>query len=150
MDFPQVVAADAGRNWRQTGKRRVLTPKDLLRSRFVRFLLVGGINTLFGYGVFAALILLRVPYALAALVSTVAGILFNFKSYGTLVFGSRDNRLIFRFFAVYGVCYLLGLVPLAWAKAHHMNLLVVAAVMLVPMAAVSFVLNRTFVFGARR
>lgn len=124
-----------------------LAVRELLRSRFLRFLLVGGLNTLFGYSVFAGLILLRVAYPVAAFVSTVAGVLFNFKSYGALVFESHDNRRIFRFFVVYGVCYLVGLAPLAWAKAHGVSLLLMAALFILPMAAFAFVLNRRFVFA---
>ena len=149
MDAPHAAAADAGRGWRVT-PRRPLNLTSLLQSKFFRFLVVGGVNLLFGYGVFAALILLRVPYPIAGLVSTAAGILFNFKSYGTFVFGSHDNRRIFRFAAVYGLVYLIGLIPLAWAEAHQISLLVAAAVMLLPMAALSFVLNRALVYGGRR
>ena len=121
----------------------------LLKNRFVRFLLVGGLNTAFGYGVFAAGILVGAPYALAALIATVLGVLFNFKSYGMLVFGSHNDRLILRFFAVYGVCYLVGLVPLAWAKAHGVPVLWMAAICAVPMAAFAFTLQRAFVFRDR-
>ena len=120
--------------------------RRLLRSRFVRFLLVGGLNTAFGYTVFAICILIGIPYPLAALVSTVLGVLFNFKSYGTLVFASHDNRLISRFIAVYGICYVVGLVPLAWAKAHGVPILWMAAICVLPMAALAFVLQRIFVF----
>jgi putative flippase GtrA len=117
-----------------------------LRNRFVRFLLVGGLNTAFGYTVFAICILIGTPYPLAALISTVLGVLFNFKSYGTLVFASHDNRLIFRFFGVYGICYVVGLVPLAWAKAHSVPILWMAAICVLPMALLAFTLQRVLVF----
>lgn len=104
---------------------------------------------MFGYGVFAVAILAGAPYALAALFSTVLGVLFNFKSYGTLVFASHDDRLILRFFGVYGVCYLVGLAPLAWAKAHGVPVLWMAAICAVPMAALAFTLQRAFVFRDR-
>lgn len=117
------------------------------RYRFLRFLIVGGLNTVFGYGVFAALILLKVHYAIASFLATAAGILFNFKTYGTLVFESHENSRILRFFIVYGITYLAGLLPLGWGKAHHVSLLIVAAIIALPMAAFSFFLNRRFVFG---
>jgi putative flippase GtrA len=122
--------------------------RPLLRSRFVRFLLVGALNTAFGYTVFAISILIGIPYPVAALLSTVLGVLFNFKSYGTLVFASHDNRLIFRFFAVYGICYAVGLVPLAWAKAHGVPLLWMGAICVLPMAVLAFTLQRLLVFRA--
>lgn len=150
MDVSHAAAtAAADRRWRfsEMMPQRLSAP---FRSKFFRYLVVGGINTAFGYGIFAGLILLQVPYPLAALVSTVAGVLFNFKSYGAFVFDNRDNGRIFRFVAVYGLCYLIGLLPLAWAKAHGVSLLVMAAVMILPMAAISFALNRVLVYEARR
>lgn len=126
--------------------RDILAGCALIRSKFIRFLLVGGLNTAFGYGVYALLILLGVPYPLAVFLSTAAGVLFNFKTYGTLVFGSRDNRLLGRFIAVYALIYVLNLIPLAWAKRNGVSLIVAGAVVALPMAAISFVLNRRFVF----
>lgn len=120
-----------------------------LEHRFLRFLVVGGLNTVFGYSVFALFIVLKVPYQIAALFSTILSVLFNFKTYGTLVFGSHDNRLVFRFFLVYAICYVVGLAPLAWAKAHGVPILIMAAIFVLPMAALSFSLNRLLVFRGR-
>ena len=131
-----------------------LSPVQFLRScwaqPFFRFLVVGGLNTAFGYGVFALLILLGVHYAIAALLSTVLGILFNFKTTGMLVFHSHDNTLIAKFFAVYGVNYVIGVLVLKAFKALGVHVLVTAAVSILPMAALSFVLMRWFVFGPAR
>jgi len=120
--------------------------RRISRNRFLRFIVVGGVNMAFGYSIFAIFILLGLPYPIAGLLATVLGILFNFKTYGRLVFGSHDNRLIFRFVSVYAVCYLVGLVPLAWGKAHGVPVLLVAAMCLLPMAVFAFTLNRMFVF----
>lgn len=114
---------------------------------FLRFLVVGGLNTAFGYSVFAAFILLGIHYAVAAFLGTVLGILFNFKTTGTLVFHSHDNGLIARFFAVYGVTYVIGVLLLKIFKALGVHVLVTAAVTLLPMAALSFLLMRRLVFG---
>ena len=133
---------DPVKNWRGLGERIPV-------AQFVRFLLVGLLNTAFGYGAFAVLILLGLRYPVAAFLATVAGVLFNFKSYGTLVVGSRDNRLLLRFFAVYGACYLINLIPLAWAERNGVSLLIAGAVIALPMAALSFALNRRFVFTRR-
>ena len=109
---------------------------------------MGGLNTAFGYGVYAGLILVGVPYPVAVFVSTAAGVLFNFKTYGTLVFQSHDNRLLGRFIAVYALIYVLNLLPLAWARRNGVSLIAAGAVVALPMAAISFVLNRRFVFAA--
>ena len=81
---------------------------------------MGGVNTAFGYGVFALFILLNRHFrvcspeaelVLAPLISQICGILFNFKTTGTIVFRNRNNRLILRFFAVYSITYLLNYRP---------------------------------------
>lgn len=53
------------------------------------FLLVGVMNAAFGYGCFAAFLYLGLHYSLALLLATILGVLFNFKSIGALVFGSK-------------------------------------------------------------
>ena len=64
---------------------------------FVKFVLVGILNTAFGYLVFALLLFLGLHYTLAVILSTIAGVLFNFKTTGTLVFKNHNNKLIFKF-----------------------------------------------------
>jgi len=120
------------------------------RSRnlqFIKFLAVGGLNTLFGYGVFAGFVALKFHYSLAALLSTLLGILFNFKTYGTLVFKNTSNRLIFRFFGVYGFTYALTVLAIAGLKSLGLSSYAAGAVTAIPMALISFSLNRRFVFG---
>lgn len=142
------VTDSAGRWWKWT--ERLPAPMRVpLRSSFVRFLLVGGLNTVFGYCVYAMFILATVPYPIAIFLSTSAGILFNFKTYGALIFGSHDNRKILRFIAVYGFCYALNLVALGWLRVLGVSLLAGGAILAIPMAAVAYLLNRRFVFPAR-
>lgn len=126
---------------------RMRAPLD---DRFVRFLLVGMMNTVFGYCAFAVLILLNLHYAVAALFSTMCGILFNFNTTGRLVFGNRDHSLLGRFFGVYAITYGLSVGALRISNAYEWNVLIAAAVLIPPMAIVSYTLNRMFVFGTPR
>jgi putative flippase GtrA len=57
------------------------------KHKFARFLLVGALNTLFGYFLYGSLILIGINYKLAALLATIQGVLFNFQTTGRLVFG---------------------------------------------------------------
>lgn len=118
-------------------------------NRFFRFLVVGGLNTLFGYSVFALLIFLGVHYSLAVLVSTVAGVLFNFKTTGAIVFNHSDNRLIFKFVLGYGVVYLLNVLFLKLLSLAGLNMYVGGAVLLLPMAVVSYLINSRLVFRGK-
>jgi putative flippase GtrA len=115
--------------------------------RFVRFLAAGAVNAVFGYSVFALLILLHLHYAVAAFFSTVCGVLFNFfVTTGRLVFGNRDPWRLFRFFGVYAVSYVVGVLLLRLSEILHINVLVAAAVLTVPMALFSYTLYRILVF----
>ena len=70
-----------------------LLPASIRPSpRFLGFLLVGGVNTAFGYGMFVVCLWLGMHYAVAAAVATLLGVLFNFFSTGGLVFKNRDRR----------------------------------------------------------
>lgn len=114
--------------------------------RFYVFLVVGGVNTLFGYTVFALLVWLGLPYSLALLLSTILGVLFNFKTTGQIVFSNRDNRLIFRFVGTYAIIYCLNLLSIKGLIALSLNVYAASGVMVLPMAILSFLLNRKFVF----
>jgi putative flippase GtrA len=115
--------------------------------QILRFLIVGGLNTIFGYTLFAVFILLQLHYVLAALLGQICGILFNFKTTGALVFKNRENRLIFRFFGVYGVTYLITIGLLKIFDYYGIGSLVAGAIILLPIAFLSFLLNKRFVFN---
>ena len=112
-----------------------------------KFIFVGILNTIFGYSLFALFIYLGLYYPLAVLLSTILGVLFNFKTIGRLVFDSNDNGLIFRFIFVYAITYLLNIFFL-WLlkKLGSENMYIDGFALLIPLAAVSFLLNKFFVF----
>ena len=122
------------------------------KHKFARFLLVGAINTLFGYFLYGSLILIGLNYKYAVLLATIIGVLFNFKTTGRLVFGTKNNRLIFRFVGVYVVTFLLNVEALRIADAisinieHKTKILIAGAILVLPMAVISFILMKLFVF----
>lgn len=120
----------------------------ILRKQFVRFFLVAVLNTIFGYGVFALLIYFGLHYTLAVLISTVAGVLFNFKTYGLLVFNSKDNKLIFHFIGVYIVIYLCNVSGIAFLTHLEFSKYMAGMIMALPVGFLGFILNKKFVFKA--
>jgi putative flippase GtrA len=104
-------------------------------TTFLRYLAVGGLNTAFGYFSYAALAVAGAPLWLAVSGSTLLAFLFNFFTYGGLVFGNTSYRLFPRFLAFYaclgGLNFLMlraltwgGLGPL-WAQALLLPVLAV-------------------------
>jgi putative flippase GtrA len=119
----------------------------LLQIKLFRFLLVGVLNAAFGYGCFAGFLYLGLHYSAALLLATILGIAFNFKSTGALVFGSKNNKLIFRFVAGYGVVYGTNVGGIAALKLLGVDPYVAGMALIVPMALLSFVINNRFVFN---
>lgn len=122
------------------------SPPPWADPRFLRFLAVGVLNTAFGYGLFLALVHLPIPLWLALLLSHTLGVLFNFKTTGGLVFANRDNRRLLHFGAVYGFLYVANLGALEALMALGLGVVPASALLILPMAALGFLLNRRFVF----
>lgn len=126
-----------------------LLPERIRHSRrFLRFLLVGGINTAFGYGAFVACLWLGMHYAMAVAVATMLGVLFNFKSTGTLVFKSRDNRKLPRFVGVYAIVYLANVVGIAILLRCGAPEWLGGLILILPCAILSYILNSRYVFSS--
>lgn len=113
---------------------------------FVSFLIVGVLNTAFGYGVFALLLWLGAHYTVAAAGSTVLGVLFNFRTTGRLVFGSRDDGKLLVFVLVYLVVYGVQIACLSVLIAAGLSSYVAGIVLILPIALLSFFLLKRFVF----
>ena len=122
--------------------------RRVLKIHFVRYLIVGGINTCFSYIVFASSVYLLKYVNLAVVVATIISILFNFNTYGRIVFKSKDNSKIYRFFGVYLFTMTLQILLLkALALTGVTNPYIAGGILTLPLAAVSFLLMRKFVFN---
>ena len=113
---------------------------------FVKFILVGVLNTAFGYMAYALLLFLGLHYTLAVVLSTIAGVLFNFKTTGTIVFKNNNNKLIFKFVAVYAITTTLGIIILRMAELAGINLYLAGFVSTGICAIIAFLLNKNWVF----
>lgn len=118
------------------------------QHRWLRFLVVGGINTGFGYGVYAFLVYLGVNFAISNLCSLVLGILFSFRTQGALVFKNSERGLFFRYVAMWGLLYLSNTLMIAGLMKFGVNAYTAGALAIIPTAAISFFLQKYFVFSA--
>jgi putative flippase GtrA len=74
--------------------------------KIIKFLSAGVLNTVFGYSVYAVLLFIKFPYLLALFVATVAGIIFNYFSFGRLVFHGHGGWFVFgKFVIAYALIY---------------------------------------------
>ena len=116
-------------------------------NRFVRFLVVGGLNTLFGFVVYSILALSDLSTLMVLIVSNLIGIAFNFVTTGGLVF--RDMRLtkIPLFLICYGVIFIIYLELIQWLSPIFGGRIVAMAIIVLPMAVLTYFIQSWFVFG---
>ncbi|WP_232833209.1 GtrA family protein [Paraburkholderia kururiensis] len=115
--------------------------------QLIRFLVVGGLNTVFGYSLFAVFTFIGLTYPVAIGLATIGGVLFNFQSVGRLVFDGAPRSRFWRFVGVYCVIYLVNLGGVRLLLSLGANVYVANAITLVPLSLLAFILNRRFVFN---
>ena len=118
-------------------------------SRFVRFLFVGAVNTAFGYSTYVILLYIGLHYSAASLLATILGGIFNFFTTGRLVFANMDHRRFVRFCLVYAVSYVINVACLAIFDALGANMYLAGLPLILPMALLTYYLNKRFVFCRR-
>jgi len=116
------------------------------QRQFWLFLLVGLLNTLFGYVCFAFFVYLGLHYTLAVGLATCAGIAFNFQTTGKIVFNNTRTILIFKFIGVYAFLYVLNIGTIELLKTFSTNYYLTGFLALIPITAIAFVLNKFLVF----
>jgi putative flippase GtrA len=143
--------------------------KNIFDNKLVRFFLVGGLNSAFGYGLFAFLIFIGLHYIIAGLIATILGILFTFKTIGIIVFNNSNNWIIFKFLGFYGINYVISMSLLtllersgfdmfvgSWLyritdllifRTPKTNACIGAAILILPMGLFAYTLNHRFVFA---
>ena len=84
----------------------------MIDKKFIKFLFVGGLNTLFGYLMYVIFISTPLKREIALFFAYVVGVLWNFKTTGVLVFKNNNNKLIFKFIFAYVITYFINLIGL--------------------------------------
>lgn len=115
------------------------------QQTFLLYLLVGGLNTLFGYSLYAFFVFLGFYYLWAGLLSTILGLMFNYQTYSKLVFFHKKNVWL-RF--CLGCLFMMGanalLLKLGTLLSSNDYLL--GIMVLFPSAIISYLWNKSMVF----
>ena len=118
----------------------------VLRRQFVRFLLVGVMNTAFTYAIYALLLFLGVNFALANLGAVSIGILFSFKTHGYLVFRNPANRLLFKYITFWFLICLCNIGVIKLLLMTGLNAYEAGAAALLPIGLLSYTMQKYAVF----
>jgi GtrA-like protein len=121
----------------------VSTPADW--RRFSRFLIAGAINTCFGYTAFAFFIWVGLLNDVAVTCSMLAGIAFNFNTFGK-VFASRGFNRLPAFLLVYGTLLLANIFLLRALVAADFSPYFGQAIVVALITPISFFALKRLVF----
>jgi len=122
----------------------------------IRYLIIGGWNTLFGYGVFAGLYFWlsgSIHYLVILSLSYIISITNTYIGYKLFVFRTKGNilREYFRFYLVYGVSFLVNLTSLPFLlEILHLNMYVAQALITIITVIGSYVLHKNFSFKGKK
>ena len=147
-----VVYGHGNRFLQRTSQERV-SARYLIRSfwenRFLRFLFIGAINTVFGYFAYALLVILGIDYRIALTISTVLCVLFNFYTNGRFVFRNASKQILLKFIFLNILMYILNQGILISFVSLGMGKLVSQAIIIPIVVILSFVINKNWVFRAK-
>ena len=118
---------------------------SFIPEKFFKFLFVGALNTLFSYFLYALFVTIGFNANLALFFQYVIGVIWNFKTTGVLVFKNNNNKLIFKFVLCYIFTFILNSVLLK-LLLNYTNSYIAQAILILPIAIVSFLLLKVFVF----
>ncbi len=119
----------------------------MIKNEIIKFILVGIINTIFYYTMYAIFIYTGLEYFIAVILATVIGVVFSFKTFSKLVFNNSDNKLIFKFILVYGFNIVFNIVIIkAYIYSYNDNLYMAGLIATIIVAINSFILNKFYVF----
>jgi len=111
----------------------------LIQKQICRYLFTGVINTVFGYSVYSGLVFLGLGYSFSLLIATVTGVVFNYYTFGKVVFNtSHDTSRLFKFIFCYVITYCLNLLMLSFLISFmELDLYISQALCIPP----SFIIN---------
>jgi len=130
-----------------------MTREQLLRQGEARriglFLAAGVFNTAFGYGVYALCVAAGLDPSLSVVVSTIAGVAFNFRTLGA-VFAAQGFARLPHFIAVYAVLTPLNVGLLQLAQSAGANPYLGGALALAVVVPMTYLAMRLLVFPPSR
>jgi putative flippase GtrA len=125
-------------------------PVRLIEPKFIKFLLVGGLNTLFGFAVYSAVYWATRSYVIAVVSANIIGPVFNFFTTGRMVFANSRLSALLPFLCGYAFTCVLNLGLIAVLVAAGVGAIWAQALCLPLLVLTSYAINDRLVFGERQ
>ena len=110
------------------------------------FGVVGGLNTLASYAVYAGGLYVGLSYPWASVLSMVASICIGFKAQGRFVFLNTDARRVLRYIAMWCVLMLVYLTVVTLSVRFGVSEYIGGLLAIPPVMVVSYLAQKYFVF----
>lgn len=123
---------------------------SLLNSQFLRFILVGGFNTILAYAVYALALALGLLYPAANFIALVTGILISFTMQGKYVFNRLDYRSLWRFLLCWLLIYCVNIAIIGELIEYRLDPYAAGAMALPVIVLISFMVQKHFVFTDKK
>ena len=119
-----------------------------VNKRLTKFLGIGVLNTLFGYGIYACLVFIGMPMLTSLFVATVLGVIFNYWSFGRVVFKVKGGWFVFgKFIVAYTAVYLINAALLSvLTEGEYLNAYFAQAVCILPSVLISWLMMNRWVY----
>ena len=117
---------------------------------FIRFLLAGAANSLFGFAVYSGAVVAGAAIWLALLSGMLAGTVFNFVTTGGYAFRRLSMIYFPRFLSCYLAVYATNLLLLETLGLWSQNFILSQALITPPLAVLSYFMMSRFVFCDRK
>ena len=110
------------------------------RYAFLRFIFVGGLNTVFGYSVYTVLYLIGLTPHQALIGAFCVGVIWNYFTHARLVFATKGFRRMPPYILAYVGLYFLNATGLEALLAAGVSPMVAQAILVLPAAALAFLI----------
>jgi len=131
-------------------KPRPVTKGLKVNTQFFRFLIVGGVNTSFGYAVYTLFLFLGIQYQLASLGALICGIIFSFNTQRKFVFKSTKEGAFIRFVFLLDFYILFNISLIAKCISYGFDAYISGAIAIGPVTLFSYFLQKIVVFKSKK
>lgn len=114
--------------------------------RLSRYYITGVVNTLFGYGLFAAFVAAGANMYAAQIVAHFMGVVFNYFTFSRFTFGDRTGQK-WRFAMSYVVSYLLNLATLWFVSQYVASPYIAGLLAVIFVSALNYFVLERYVFA---
>ena len=121
----------------------------IYKHQLSQFIIVGFINTCFGYGFYFIFLLFRLSPDISLFLSNIFGYSFNYFTIGRLVFGSSGLGALPLFLVVAAIVYSTNLALLTYLISLDMNPVLSQLLCLPIVVTLNFVMMRRLVFKSK-